>query len=116
MLLKGITNIALAAIATAVAYTFFTNSAGREIETLDRVMNAMKWLVPYALVGFVVHHTRYFAPIVVAWCVVLIGVFTVRVEWGCGGGPNCGWMMMICAVTTLLGAFVAALLTTRTRL
>lgn len=116
MLVKKITNIWLATIATAVAYTFFKNSAGPDIETLDRVVNAMIWFVPYSLVGFVVHSTRCFAPIVIAWCVVLIGILTVSTEWGCGRGPNCGWMMAVCMVTTLLGALVAALLSTRTRL
>jgi hypothetical protein len=111
--LKAATNITLGVIALAVAYTHFRKAAGIDKDVLFSVLLL---LMPWALIGFVVHHTRNLAPIVVAWCAVLIGQFTVRVEWGCRAGPDCGWMMIICVVASWLGAIVAAMFTSRKRL
>lgn len=117
MLLKRITNIALAATSAALVYIFFfAHSSGTDVDPLVRVRNSLGFLLPFGLAGFVVHHTRYLAPIVISWCVVFVNIYIASQAWICGECEGFVYLIMICFFLAWLGAIVAALLTSRKRL
>ncbi len=117
MLLKRITNIALATTSAALVYLFFfTHPSWPDVDPLVRVRYALGFLLPFGLVGFVIHHTRYLAPIVISWCVVFVNIYIASQAWICGKCEGFMYLIMICFFLTWLGAIVAALFTSRKRL
>ena len=100
------TSVIVGITGLAVAYVFFTTVRETDIASKLGMLSVLV-LLPWAVIGAATYLARTSTAIVVAWCVVLISMFTIRVEWGCKGGSDCGWMLAICMIVTWLGSAVS---------